>query len=87
MDTAGVVSYATLLRTRDERTLVSNRVWRSDQPTVVGGLVVSSDVVADVAQLERLKMRWHIDATAACRRERVSAWIPPYMPEVIEVIA
>lgn len=80
-------SYATLLRTRDERTLVTNRVWRSDQPTVVGGLVVSSDVAADVAQLERLKMRWHIDATAACRRERVSAWIPPYMPEVIEVIA
>lgn len=63
-----------------------NRTWRASSPTVIGAISVRDLFTHDEAYVDRLRTAWRVCATTECRKLRVAAWIPPYMPEVIEVI-
>lgn len=66
---------------------VGERSWRSDTPTVVGRVNVPEQVARDPGALARVRRLWRMRATSACRLLGVAAYIPSYMPEVIEVLS
>lgn len=83
-------SNASMLRhgytTDDVARHAGNRTWRASSPTVIGAISVRDLFTHDEAYVDRLRTAWRVRATTECRKLRVAAWIPPYMPEVIEVI-
>lgn len=66
---------------------VGERSWRSDTPTVVGRVNVPEQVARDPGALARVRRLWRMRATSACRHLGVAAYIPSYIPEVIEVFS
>lgn len=66
---------------------VGDRSWCSNVPTVIGRINVSESTAGDPDAVRRLCRRWRMRATTACRSKRIAAYIPPYMPEVVEVFS